>query len=74
MTEADVRLLSQSDVEVMTEEEDLGFKPAPRLEQIGDKGCNQPEDRKSNAMMCADSASQCESGRMEFSGATPSLR
>jgi hypothetical protein len=30
----------------MTEKEDLGFKPAPRLEQIGDKSCKQAEDRK----------------------------
>ena len=36
----------QGDIELMTEKEDLGFKPAPRLEQIGDKSCKQAEDRK----------------------------
>ena len=34
------------DIELMTEKEVLGLKSAPRLEQIGDKGCNQAEDRK----------------------------
>ena len=34
------------DVELMPEKEIFGLKPAPRLEQIGDKGCNQAEDRK----------------------------
>jgi hypothetical protein len=33
----------------MPEKEVLGFKPTPRLEQIGDKSCNQAEHR--NTMM-----------------------
>jgi hypothetical protein len=31
------RRSSQSDVELMTEEQILGFKPAPRPKQVGDK-------------------------------------
>ena len=38
--------VSQSDVELMTEKKDLGFKPPSRLEQIGDKRCKQAEDRQ----------------------------
>jgi hypothetical protein len=34
----------------MTEKEVLDLKPAPRLEQIGDKGCNQAS-QASPAMM-----------------------
>ena len=36
----------QGDIELMTEKENLGFKPAPRLEQIGDKRSKQAEERK----------------------------
>ena len=36
----------QSDIELMTEKENLGFKPTPRLEQVGDKRCKQAEDRE----------------------------
>jgi hypothetical protein len=36
----------QSDIELMTEKQDLGFKPTPRLEQVGDKCCKQAEDRE----------------------------
>ena len=42
---ADERSLPQSDIELMTEKEDFGFKPPSRLEQIGDKHCKQAEDR-----------------------------
>jgi hypothetical protein len=38
--------LSQSDIELMTEKEDLGFKPPSRLEQTDDKHCEQAEDRE----------------------------
>src|SRR5262249_41001670 len=41
-----LRRSSHEDVEVMTQEEVLNFKPAPRLEQIGDKGSKQVDDRK----------------------------
>ena len=55
----------------MTEKEDLGLKPAPRLEQIGDRRRQQVHDRKHRKPSCADSVSPRESGRMEFSGRTP---
>jgi hypothetical protein len=37
---------SQDNVELMTQKEVLNFKPAPRLEQIGDKCSKQVDDRK----------------------------
>jgi hypothetical protein len=40
------RSSSQGDVQLMTEKEVLGFKPAPRLEQIGDERSKQVDDRK----------------------------
>ena len=36
----------QGDIELMTEKEDLGLKPARRLEQIGDTRHKQVEDRE----------------------------
>jgi hypothetical protein len=36
----------QGNAELMTEKKVLGLKPAPRLEQIGDRHCKQVEDRK----------------------------
>jgi hypothetical protein len=36
----------QGDVELMPQKEVLNFKPAPRLEQIGDKCLQQMEDRE----------------------------
>jgi hypothetical protein len=36
---------SQSDVELMAEKKVLGFKPAPRFEQIGDKHSEMLEAR-----------------------------
>jgi hypothetical protein len=38
------RSLSQGDVELMTEKEDLGIKLTSRLEQVGAKHCKQAED------------------------------
>jgi hypothetical protein len=40
------RCLPQSDVELMTEKQILGFKPAPRLKQVGDEHSERVEDRK----------------------------
>src|SRR5436190_9656882 len=40
------RWSSQDNVELMTQKEILDFKPAPRLEQIGDKCSKQVDDRK----------------------------
>jgi hypothetical protein len=37
---------SQSDVELMTEKQILGFKSAPRLEQVGYKHSKRVQDRK----------------------------
>jgi hypothetical protein len=36
----------QSDVELMTEKQILGFKSAPRLEQVGYKHSERVQDRK----------------------------
>ena len=36
----------QGDIELMTEKEDLGLKPPPRLEEADDKHCKQTKDRK----------------------------
>ena len=36
----------QGDVELMTEKQVLGFKPASRLEQIGETRSKQVDDRK----------------------------
>jgi hypothetical protein len=36
----------QSDGELMTEKQILGFKPAPRLEQVGDEHSKRVQDRK----------------------------
>jgi hypothetical protein len=41
-----LRRSSQDNVELMTQKEVLNFKPAPRLEQIGDKCGQQMEDRE----------------------------
>src|SRR5207237_5997616 len=40
------RCLPQSDVELMTEKQVLGLKPAPRLEQIGAEHSERAQDRK----------------------------
>jgi hypothetical protein len=45
------------------------FKPAPRLEQIGDKCSKQVDDRK-HRIGWSDSPLQRESYRIEFSGTT----
>ena len=60
----------QGDVELMTQKEVLDFKPAPRLERIGDKRRKQADDRKHRIERCADSASPRESRWIEFSGTT----
>jgi hypothetical protein len=39
------RCTPQGNIELMPKKEILGFKPAPRLEQIGDKRPKQMEDR-----------------------------
>jgi hypothetical protein len=36
----------QSDVELMTEKQILCFKPAPRLEQVGDEHSERAQDHK----------------------------
>jgi hypothetical protein len=44
-----VRHASQGDIELMSEKEIVDFKPAPRLEQVGDKRAYQLEDGKHRA-------------------------
>ena len=41
-----VRCTPQGNIELMTKKELLDFKPAPRLEQVGDKRPKQMEERK----------------------------
>ncbi|MGH9548294.1 MAG: hypothetical protein ACRD3W_02925 [Terriglobales bacterium] len=41
-----VRCTPQGNIELMPKKEIIDFKPAPRLEQIGDKRPKQMEDRK----------------------------
>jgi hypothetical protein len=68
------RCLPQSDGELMTEKQILGFKPAPRLEQVGDEPSERVQDHKHRFQGCDDSALRCESrpdgifgkDRMEF--------
>jgi hypothetical protein len=40
------RCSPQRDVELVTEKNVLGFKPAPRLEHVGDKHSEHAQDRK----------------------------
>jgi hypothetical protein len=40
------RCVPQRDIELMSKEEILDFKPAPRLEQVGDKRPKQVKDGK----------------------------
>jgi hypothetical protein len=46
----------------------LGFKPAPRLEQVGDEHSERVQDRKHRSKWCNYSASQRESTPGEISG------
>jgi hypothetical protein len=52
----------QSDGELMTEKQILGFKPAPRLEQVSDEHSERVHDRKHCFQLCDDSVLRCESG------------
>ena len=45
----------------MAEKQILNLKPAPRLEQVGDKHAKRVEDRKHRSQGCDDSALRCES-------------
>jgi hypothetical protein len=60
------RSMPQGNVELMTEKQVLRFKPAPRLEQIGDISSKQVDDRKHRIGYCADSASPRESTGRTF--------
>jgi hypothetical protein len=46
-----MRCTQQGDIELMPEKEILDFKPALRLEQVGNKGSNQLKDRKQRVGM-----------------------
>jgi hypothetical protein len=46
----------QCDIQLMTEKQVLGFKPAARLEQVDQKHSKQVQDRKHRAQRCNDSA------------------
>jgi hypothetical protein len=51
----------QGDVELMTEKQILGFKPAPRLEKVDDEHSQCVQDCKHRYQWCDDSALRCES-------------
>ena len=51
----------QGDVELMTEKQILGFKPASRLEHVGDEYSEPMQDHKHRSESCDDSASRRES-------------
>src|SRR5277367_6397242 len=51
--------MPQGDAELMAKEQILGFKPAPRLEQIDNEHSKQVRDCEHRPQSCADSASQC---------------
>jgi hypothetical protein len=66
------RRTPQGDAELMTEKQVLGFKPAPRLEQIGDEHSERVQDRKhrsNDAMILRHDANL---RRMKFSERTGS--
>jgi hypothetical protein len=50
------RRTPQCDIQLMTEEQILGFKPAARLEQVGDQHSEQIQNRKHRSQQCNDSA------------------
>jgi hypothetical protein len=50
-----MRRTPQGNIELMPKKEILDFKPAPRLEQIGDKRPKQMEDGKHRVGSCSDS-------------------
>jgi hypothetical protein len=52
----------------MAEKQVLGFKPAARLEQVGDKHSERVQDRKHRSQCCDDSALRCESRPDEIFG------
>ena len=41
-----LRCVPQGDIELMSKKQILDFKPAPRLEQVGDKRAKQVKDGK----------------------------
>jgi hypothetical protein len=65
-----MRRAPHGDIELMSKKEVLDFEPAPRLEQAGDKRPKEVKDGNHRMRSCADSASPCESRRIEFSGTT----
>ena len=64
----------QSDGKLMAEKQILSFKPAPRLEQVGDKHSERVQDCKHRSQWCEDSVLQCESGPDEIFGREQVLR
>ncbi len=65
------RRTPQSDAELMAKEQVLGYKPAPRLEQVDDEHSERVEDCEHRPQSCDDSPSRRESlSRMEFSERT----
>src|SRR3974390_3384424 len=55
------RRTPQGDAELMAKEQVLGFKPAPRLEQIDDESAERVQDCQHRPQSCDDSASRHES-------------
>jgi len=62
------RRMPQNDIELMTEKKVLGFKPASRLEQVGDEYSECVQDCKHRHQRCDDSTLLCESRPDGFFG------
>src|SRR5262249_26759603 len=55
------RRAPQGDAELVAEEQDLGFKPARRLEEVNDDHCERMQEREQRSRSCDDSTRRCDS-------------
>ena len=55
------RRMPQGDAELMTKEQVLGFKPAPRHEQVDDEHSERMQEREHRPRSCDDSTRRCDS-------------
>ena len=64
------RRTPQGDAELMTKKQVLGFKPAPRLEQVGDEHSERVHDREHRSGHAMILPYDAKPGRMRFSERT----
>src|SRR5262249_19716586 len=55
------RAMPQCDAELMAKEQVLGFKLAPRLEQVDAEHCERMQEREHRPRSCGDSTRRCDS-------------